>query len=559
MRKNPNYLPMGASRRAYLLSVVGGLSSLAGCQDGDGPGDGSRVTETPDGGTQPRTPTPEPSMVERFDRVVDVVEDAGCDPDGRSPCTSALREYLRDDTLFVFPPGTYRFDGRLQTYGLNRVGFVGRDRPRLIPPDGFNEKLIDVMAGEILFRNFDVDVRTSETTASLRLIGDSNLQLDTVRFLGRGDHPAESVEFATYLAVRDRDGTGVVDSLVAKKGSILGNYKSGDGRGGMWIGNHHQGTMRIENCHLEEFGNNGIYASRCPGNVEVRDSYFRNNSPSSVRIGGQGSFVENSSFVANLDVYTGPITVREEVEPRAIVIERGGLHKPPGAAVRDCEIRIENTPFAAPAIHLWPTGQTVTVRDTVIQADHDGSVIHRAGKKQQGAHPPADGPRWVDLSNVTIRGRGSGYTAVRLIDAPESRFTNCWIDLSGADHHGLWLTRSDGTTINGGLVQTPGYPIVITREGLVSDACLLHVANDPRLRLTDGQPCPAGTASSPYSPDDVPLGLCAQSFTKAMRRHQQESCIGAADEFLSEGDRWNQLALTEVGEDEIKGMLLSQP
>jgi hypothetical protein len=463
---------------------------------------------------------------------------------------------IGEDIAIRFPAGRYRFDHSHRFRELDRVGIIGEPGATFIPPSGFNDFLLDFDGGWVLLTGITVDLSASDTTAGLRLITRDGFALEDVEIRGRGTHPDESVVNALALAVSDSSSRGTVRNVVARRGSAIGQYKNGNGRVGIWIGEKHRGRIEVDECRLEEFGNNGMYASRCPGEVHVRNGEFRNNSPSSVRIGGAGSFVESSTFVANLDSYSGPTTEIDAAQPRAIVIERGPFQKPPGAEVRDCTIRIENTPPPAPGIHVWPTGQTVTVQNTTFDVTHSGSVIHRTAMRRQEDHPPADGPRWVKLENVTVRGTGGDGAIIQLYDAPQSVIRDCQIASSPGRYDGIHLIRSDESTIGGGDVRTPGYPVVITRDERNPDACLLHVANRPNLDFTGQPTCPLPEASSVESGDTEGMERCSYNlFTKRLPMAGGETCIGTLGEFLDGGGDVQDIALTEVEEDGIRGIV----
>ena len=79
---------------------------------------------------------------------------------------------------------------------------------------------------------------------------------------------------------------------------------SNDGFGGGALAdvNNHAGTLRFENCNIQGFGNNAVYASPplkagSPGGItEFYDCYFKNCTTSGYRFGGEG-LVDNCIYV----------------------------------------------------------------------------------------------------------------------------------------------------------------------------------------------------------------------------------------------------------------------
>jgi hypothetical protein len=438
-------------RRTYLSVVGAGLSGLGGC---------SRLSEERDPGTEPPGPTeststhPPPttttgggatSTPDPFDREVDVVEDLGCDPTGSDPCNQELTSSLEDGTLLRFPEGTYQFDDQVTLMGLPSVGFVGEGGAKFVPPEGFNQRLLTVHADTIVFEGIDVGVTADRTTAGFTFVAEDRFRVEDVQFRGRGSHPDSQVVNALGLGVRNPDGKGLVRNVVAKKGSSIGHYKNGNGRVGTWIGQLHRGTIRIEDCHYQEFGNNGIYASRTRGDVEVVDSTFRNNNVTSIRISGRGSFVRNADIEVDLRKYDGPRTgLSDQFNTRGISIEQNNVDKPPGAKVLDSDVRIKNTPLAQTAIGIGHYGKSATIR------------------------------------NTEITGAASDNSAIRIEGAPGSVLRNCSVEQDGSNRNGIHLTDSRGTLVDGGTVETTGFPLLVGVED--GATCLFRVGNTPRLR-----------------------------------------------------------------------------
>ncbi|KTG26912.1 hypothetical protein AUR66_15525 [Haloferax profundi] len=435
----------------------------------------------------PQTPTTRTPRLDEFERV-DVVSDLGCDPTGDEPCVSKLQAGLADGVALEFPAGTYRFEDRLDISGHTGIALVGvgAGSVNVVPPKGFNSVLVDVGSTDrFIMRGIDIDITANDTTAGIRVLCRKWFEIDDVEFVGRGTHPDDDVVHALLAGLTEASGRGLIRNFRATKGSAIGHYKDGDGRAGISIGPWNFGTIRIEDCHLEEFGNNGIYASRTSGNVEVVGGLFRNNNVASIRISGNGSYVSGATVEVDLGSYTGPLTqLDSQFNTRGIAIEQGPADKPPGVEIRDCTIRIEETPRSKGGIYIFPTGRTVTVRNTTIQVNVDEvPAVYRSVLEPQGQYEPAEAPHWINLENVEITGRARGAAGVVLYDAPESVIRNCTIDQSGTDRDGVYLTNSVSTTIDGGSISTSRYPVVVelTNER-EREACLLQFESVPELQ-----------------------------------------------------------------------------
>ncbi|MFC7205357.1 hypothetical protein ACFQJC_17745 [Haloferax namakaokahaiae] len=476
-------------RRAYLGLVGVAAASLAGCLTREEPD----IPETPtdDEPTPERTPEPTPEQTPEYPEGVNVVEDLGCDPTGREPCAARIRQALEDDIVLRFPSGTYRFEHRLRISQFSSVVMLGEGPVQLLPPEGYNNFLIDVSeVGNFVFSGIDIDITAPETTAGVRILTRDSFLVDDVEYIGRGNHPNQDVVHAMLLGLTTAEGRGVIRNFRAKKGSAIGHYKNGDGRGGISIGPWNSGDIRIENCHLEEFGNNGIYASRTTGNIEVIGGTFRNNNVAGIRIAGEGSYVEGATVEVDLDSYTGPLTqLDSQFNTRGIVIEQGPTQKPAGAEIRNCTIVIEKTPQSKGGIYVFPTGRTVTVRDSTIRINADNVPgVFRSPLERQGQYRPPDGPSWVRLENVLITGTARGASGIILADAPESVIRNCTIDQSGEQRDGVYLSNSNSTVVDGGSVTTTRYPYIIEFDGdSNTDPCLLQFDAVPEIRQSSAR------------------------------------------------------------------------
>ncbi|QLH81185.1 hypothetical protein [Halosimplex pelagicum] len=481
----------GVKRRHVIASLAGAAISIP---SGTGPytteraaGSESEPVGRANGGADGSACNPSGRRESSFGNVVDVRRDLDCDATGEEDCAPAIQDALDEDSLLVFPEGNYLFESGVTVGDGTRVGFHGCGDVSLVPTRGFNDTLLNLTADRVSLRNVDIDVTEPETTAGLRCISDESLLVDSVTYHGRGTHPDDAVEFALYLALRNSDARGTVRNVVAEKGSAIGHYKNGDGRGGIWVGEAHSGALRVRDCLFAEFGNNGIYGSRCSGTVEVTDCEFRNNSPSNVRISGDGSYVEDTSVTVDLDAYDGPMTGRSNINPRGVVVEAGSVEKPPGALVRRVRIDIRNVPQPVPAVLVWPTGQTVRVVDSEIRTRESGPAVYRTPQVKQGSHDPSDHPRRVVLDGVTIDAKSANAPVVDLYDAPGSVIRDCTIQQQGTVPHAIRTTRSPRTVIAGGTVVGNRTPC---RIGLSSDrpsgTDYLYLADGATLRARSG-------------------------------------------------------------------------
>ncbi len=510
-------------RRSYLGTLgAAAAASVAGCLGGnsaeptdDSTDPGSDASGNGTDGDASRIEFDEERLSSRhgieFDRVLNAVDDLGLDPSGEVAAEDDVEAALSTDgTLLAFPEGTYRFGGSV-SLDAERIGVLGLNGVAFKPEFGFSGLLFagrGAPVDDVLVENVDVDIRAPATTAGIRINCRNRFHVENVEFVGRGTNPSSGGTTSAFLlAIRSEDGRGVLRNVVAKKGSRIDGYEGGNGRIGAWIGWSNKGTVRVENCDFREFGNNGVYGSRTPGNVEIVGCYFRNNNVCGPRIGGAGSYVENCTVDIDVDAYTGgAVDTSTEFNTRAIVVEQGVQREgapplPGGAEIRGCTLRARSSPRSQSVIEQSPVARSLVVRDTEIRCDIDGTPAVRRGGvgslpyRPDRQRPPR--PYWTHLRNVTVDGSAAGGTAIELQSAPGSRLADCEITCRGADRDGVLLDNSPRTELSGSAIRTDGHPIVIDADPAATGDRLLCLGLETVLERFDEDGGATGLTADP--------------------------------------------------------------
>jgi hypothetical protein len=414
-----------------------------------------------------------------FSNVVDAT-DFGADPSGSSDSSGAIEDAIGESTLVVFPPGEYKIGSPISSW-RDTFGLAGDGDVRFVPTDGYNDKLVSAGPDEFLFENIDIDIRADNTVTGFSIRAQSRFVVENVEFIGRGTHYESDVTNAFSVQIRDPDGTGIIRNVTAKKGSAIGRYKVGDGRVGVYCGPNTNGTLRIENCHFEEFGNNGLYCSRTPGDVKVRDSFLRNNNVSSVRLSGEGSVLKDSRIVVDMSQYTGPTDSTDNVfNTRCVWFEQAQsrFDFPAGVAIEGCELVIRDAWKSAGAVVVQESAKTVDITDTEIRVETDGvRAINRV--------EPSRGSGAVRLNRVSITGSAGGNEAVLLKEADNSIIRDACISAPGANRSGVVFDNASGCSVENANVAADDDRIVerncsVSTSGLTAhDGCPIngHLAN----------------------------------------------------------------------------------
>lgn len=500
-------------RRRRILQCAGaGVCLLAGCSSW------SRETDTPTADPSPAPTTSDPAapvedrteqLASRFGSVIDAVE-AGCDPAGESPCGPEILDAAGDDTLLVFPSGEYRIDERITLSELENFGIRGdaEDAVFVAPPD-FNEQWLIADRGQgLVFENVTIDVRAANSAPTVKLGVTDGLEVRDVEIVGRGmrteSKPGSGgnvpVGTAFLPVVRSPDGEGIVERFVAKTGGRIGTYNGGEGRVGIYIGQSNQGRIRLVDCHLEEFGNNGVYASRTHGTVEVVGGTFRNNDISQVRLGSEGSFVEGATIEVDVEDVGDPNAPGDYMNPRGVRIESGPLDTA-GVTVRDVDVHLKNSPSGA--IVVGDLGGHFRVEDTDIRIDNGNGAAILAKPPTGGFRDPPPEPHHGTITGVTVTGEPSARAAIRLIGRPGSTIEDTVIDNPNGQRNGILLTDSPASIADTRVV-AGGYPLIVRGDASASD-CVVTLegvrlestgVDEGRLLVFPSQPA----LRSPYRP-----------------------------------------------------------
>jgi hypothetical protein len=406
-----------------------------------------------------------------FSNVVDIT-DFGADPTGTVSSSDAIERAVRPNTLVTFPSGTYLFDRPVNLWN-GTVGFYGEGDVTFRPVEGYNNQFFAGRIESFLFENIDFDIRAKNTVTGFALRVDVRMVVTDVEFIGRGTHSDWSVTNAFSVVLRQPTTVGVIRRVTAKKGSAIGKYKGGEGRVGVFCGPTSYGTLRIEECHFEEFGNNGLYCSRTPGNVQVVDSYFRNNNVASVRLSGSGSYMKRTTIVIDMEAYTGPTGgTNRTFNTRCVWMEQaqGRFDFPAGMLIEDCTLHVKDAWKSAGAIVLQGYAKSLDIRDTLIQVDTDKvRAISRLAPKRENAA--------VRLQNVSITGAAEGGQSIFLEGADGSRISNSCLYTPGANRDGLRIKETADCVIMDTNISTGGQAIVeensiVTQSGITNrDSC----------------------------------------------------------------------------------------
>ena len=173
----------------------------------------------------------------------------------------------------------------------------------------------------------------------------------------------------------DENGTGLVENV------YLGDGSPPEGNVGLFVPLDHAGKLLIRRCNLQNWPNNGIYASapgiERDGNngiVRIENCYAKNNNIASYRIGTDGSYVYDSVVHVDGEV---PSHFGGMRNARGIWVRDGG-----SASIYNCDVLLEH-PNAAHGVSVPRDSGPARVYDSAVVA-RDGAAGRVVGPARTG-------------------------------------------------------------------------------------------------------------------------------------------------------------------------------
>ncbi len=463
-------------RRSYLLGAAGALA-LGGYMS---------VT-APTAQADTMTVDVPQAYLDRFDSVLNVV-DLGADPTGNTPIDTVLSANVGDDTLLVFPEGRYLMNRQLRKTGFDNLGFYGPNATiahgQIDAIDGnvitegdfdgparfFRLGVIYAPGRNLLFEGFTFDFTGTQT--GIRAIeGYVTDGLEVRDVTIDGQHDTGTFGPALF-SIMNANGTGTVERFKAPDGGEFTENTIGDislGPTGMLIDPNSAGTLRIVDCELGRFPDNGLYVSGAKGTVRVEGGTYRNSTVSSIRLKGHGSSVRDATVVID-DLVPG-ISQRgirlddgAELTVENTTVEVTGpaenairvLNNVETATVQNCEIVLnDDGNGCARGIQTTPDAGSLNILDSTIEIGGSNFAIYL-----QGRNAPDDS--MVLVKEVSISGNAPGNVqreAIR-VERANARFENLTVDQPGSHYRRCAEILSDDTLFVGGSYSSTHHPFI---------------------------------------------------------------------------------------------------
>lgn len=402
-------------------------------------------------------------------------DDLGCDPTGNEPCDDELDSAVAANHRLEFPPGEYRFELDHRFEGVDGLEIVGTGEERtdvqFVFPSGYSGIVIGLWHGRgWRLGNFTIqqtmDLRTG---VGIELVPLTDLHVWDIEIAGFSPYNHLGGERGLYCDVLEPDGVAVIDRFIHRGPSHVGNYPQGTQA--FLADEHHRGTIYCRDWHLENSGENGIYASQTPGDIRVEGGVFKNNEVASIRVCGEGSYVRGASITVDTDA-AHQENRGEFQNLRGIWWESGPFAKS-GGFIENCDLVMRSAPLSQGLLRIERTAGAVSLRNCRVRNETPWSTIDVISPNQM----VSSGPVEFTAKSLTIEARGEGRPVLRIDSRPHSSVSSTQIRSRNLTRDGIDVIDPSGMTFESGSVEVGRFPMVINPP-FDTDSCLATIGEE---------------------------------------------------------------------------------
>ncbi|WP_266081641.1 hypothetical protein [Haladaptatus caseinilyticus] len=217
----------------------------------------------------------------------------GADNSGNTAIDSVLHEIIDENTVIIFPSGTYKLNELIVYSGLENLNLIAPNGARLIPgQSGDNVSWFDVYSSGFVLDGFELDMRDTEIPPFVRMNNEAG-DWELKRLVTRGKVRAatdsnvgsgDSSDARTYFRLSAAEGTrGLLQDCYFHEGSCEPTEASN--RRAILVESG-KGELVFNRCWFELWGENTIYAKKPEGRLKIYNCFCRNTQVG-IRLGGK--------------------------------------------------------------------------------------------------------------------------------------------------------------------------------------------------------------------------------------------------------------------------------
>lgn len=442
-------------------------------------------------------------------------DDLGCDPTGNSPCDDALETAVESEHRLEFPPGQYRFELDHRFEGVDGLELVGTGEDRsdveFVFPSGYSGIVLGLWYGRgWRLGNFTVQQSMDRRTGvGIELVPMDDLHVWDVEIGGFSPYNHLGGQRGLYCDVLEPDGVAVIDRYIHRDPSHVGNYPQGTQA--FLADEYHRGTLYCRDWHLENCGENGIYASQTPGDVRVEGGVFRNNEVASIRVCGEGSYIRGASVTVDTEE-AHPRNRGQFQNVRGIWWESGTFAKS-GGSIENCELSMQSAPLSQGLVRIERTAGAVSLRNCQVQNRTPWATIDVIEPNRIVSRGPVE----FTAEGLSIDASGGGRPLLRIVDRSGSSINSLQLRSRSLTRDGIEVVHPSGITFESGSVQVGRFPIVF-RPPFATEGCLATIDDRFQFDSTEhrGTPIiktPFGGSESYCISDELADGTHAVALT----------------------------------------------
>lgn len=430
------------ARAAAATGSVGAIGAIAGC------GDSRSDDDEPDIPPDLRAPEgPFDSVPSPFDSVADLSE-FGLDSPGDGSLAAAITDAAVDGRLLYLPPGRYSMADALNLSGMSRFGLVGDDATIAARP-GSSETLLFVNSdddhGTVFLDSLHFDVGADAVTSrAVDARARDRLGIRDVSIEGRFDGGRGAVR----VDVTDPNGSGVVSGLSLRDGAVTDSTATG-----CYVGDEHRGSIAFNDCRIEGFPDNGLYATPEHGQVVVEGGYYANNGVANVR-------VRNGSVVRGVRVRCD-VGDRKLENMRGIRLSNDAPTADTGpTVVEDVVVEMVDVTGSDGAITLASEVAAAEIRDATVVVHADD--VHALWAKTPHKSLQTAEATSLRCEGLTVTGDAEKGVAVQIDERDGSVLTDVEVTQPADERNGIEFKRSHDNVLRDARISVGGKAIVLS-------------------------------------------------------------------------------------------------